>query len=79
MKMSVKKGHLMSEKELKEVVGGKPLEFETVDGVTLMCDGCYNEVKGPFVYDRETKIYSCFCSVCGSKVSANRMNDSSLI
>ena len=26
MKMSVKKGHLMSEKELKEVVGGKPLE-----------------------------------------------------
>ena len=79
MKMSVKKGHLMSEKELKEVVGGKPLEFEKVDGVALYCDECHNEVYGPFVYDRETKIYFCFCSVCGSKVSANRMNDSSLI
>lgn len=77
--MSEKKGHAMSEKELKEVVGGKLNEFDTVDDVTLLCEECYNEIKGPFIYDRDTKIYSCYCSICGSKVSVSSTANNPLI
>ena len=62
------KGQVLSEKEMREVKGG---EFN--DNITnphaedLICENCGNPLIGTFVYNSKTRLYSCFCSVCGTE------------
>ena len=65
-------GQVLSEKEMREVKGGKYHEnIGDPHADDLICDECGYPLEGKFVYNTTTKLYSCYCSVCGAEKTIN--------